>query len=126
MNILKQCLDLIALIEREKMPVREFIFKHSEYFSDIPTGSLIAPECRNICEYRESGYIFLIGSYFYFRTENTLVTWFQRRRFAEFNRCEKLYQKTLSTSVSRRFQSLEELKIYLKYLQEENNEDCTD
>ena len=126
MNILKQSLELIALMESEKIPVREFILKHHEYFSDIPTSSLIAPECRNICECRESGYIFLIGSYFYFRTENMLVTWFQRRRFAEFNRYEKLYKKTISTGISRRFQSLEELKIYLEYLQEENYEDCID
>jgi len=108
----------------EKIPVRDFIQKYAEYFSDIPIGSLIAPECRNIKKYSKSGYIFLIGSYIYFRSENKPVTWFQRRRFAEFHHYETLYQKTIS--ISRRFQNLKELKLYLRSLQEEYYENCTD
>ena len=123
---MNQILKLIAVMESEKLPVKAFILNHPEYFSDIPIGSLIAPECRNIQNYRESGYIFLIGSYIYFKSENKPVTWFQRRRFAEFHHYETLYRKTISTNLSKRFQSLEELKIYLENLQEEHHENCTD
>ena len=125
-RIFKQSLNLISIMENEKLSVRDFIRKYEEYFSEIPAGSLIAPECRNIQKYQESGYIFLIGSYIYFKSEDEPVTWFQRRRFAEFHQYETLYRKTIRTSISRRFQSLKELKIYLENLQEEHHENCTD
>ena len=117
-EILQKSLKLIEMMKREKLPVRDFIQNHAEYFSGMRTGTLIAPECRNIQEYSEKAYIFLIGSYIYYLSENKAVTWFERRRFAKFSHHQELFQRTLCSDYRRRFSSLSELKKYLKFLAE--------
>ena len=117
-EILQKSLELIEMMEQEKLPVRKFIQNHAEYFSGMRIGTLIAPECRNIQEYSEKGYIFLIGSYIYYLSENKAVTWLERRRFAKFSHHQELFQRTLSSDYWRRFSSLSELKKHLKFLAE--------
>ena len=116
-EILQKSLKLIEMMEQEKLPVRDFIQNHAEYFSGMRTGTLIAPECKNIQKYSEKGYIFLIGSYIYYLSESKPVTWFERRRFAKFPYHQELFQRTLCSDYRRRFSSLSELKNYLKFLQ---------
>lgn len=117
-NILKNSLEIISVMEKEKLSVREFMRQNSEFFEPVMTSSLIAPECRNSDIYMESGYIFLIGSYIYFKSEGKPVTWFERRRFAKFkeNRFEKVFRKTLCSNAARRFVCLKELKETIKSL----------
>lgn len=117
-EILQKSLELIEMMEKEKISVRGFIQNHAEYFSGMRTGTLIAPECRNIQKYSEKAYIFLIGSYIYYLSENKAVTWFERRRFAKFSHHQELFQRTLCSDYRRRFSSLSELKKYLKFLAE--------
>ena len=119
-EIIQKSLEIITLMEQEKLPVREFIQNHAEYFSGMRTGTLIAPECRNQNQYSEKGYIFLIGSYIYYCLEGKPATWFERRRFAEFSHHKELFQKTLFSDFRRRFSSLSELKYYLKNITKEN------
>lgn len=117
-NILKNSLEIISVMEKEKISVREFMRQNSEFFEPVMTSSLIAPECRNSDIYKESGYIFLIGSYIYFKSEGKPVTWFERRRFAKFeeSRFEKVFRKTLCSNAVRRFGYLKELKESIKSL----------
>ncbi len=111
-KVFEKSLDLINLMEQEQVSVKDFICRHISCFSDIPLSSLIAPECRNCKDYRESGYIFLIGSYIYFSIYHKPVTWFERRRFAVFKdtEYEELFRKTLCCNVNNRFNCISELK----------------
>ena len=124
-EILQKSLKLIEMMEKGKISVREFIQNHAEYFSGMRTGTLIAPECRNIQEYSEKAYIFLIGSYIYYLLENKAVTWFERRRFAKFLHYQELFQRTLCSDYRRRFSSLSELKNYLNFLEKSNEKNSS-
>lgn len=111
-KIFEKSLKIIGLMEQEQVAVMEFIQYNISYFSDIPLSSLIAPECRNCNDYKESSYIFLIGSYIYFSIYHNPVTWFERRRFAVFKDAEyeELFRKTLCCNVNNRFDCISDLK----------------
>lgn len=112
-SIINDALAIISMIEREQLPVREFLRNHAAFFADMDRHSLIPPECRNHDHYSESVYVFVIGSYLYQRIEHQPVTWFERRRFAEFKRYGELFSRTLCSNPNRRFQRICELKQYL-------------
>lgn len=113
-HIVNDAQQIIAIMEHEKLTVREFLTKYAAYFTNMDQLSLIPPECRKYDHYSESAYIFLIGSYLYQRIEGKPVTWFERRRFAGYPHLSELFSRTLCSYPDRRFQSLDELKNYLE------------
>lgn len=115
-NIIDSAIRIIKKMEREKLPVRAFIAKYQELFAGVDKRSLIPPECREHDIYTETAYVFVVGSYIYQHIECRPVTWFERRRFAEFQHYPELFKRTLSSSPKRRFQRLSELKEYLNRL----------
>lgn len=118
--ILQDGCELIDVIlsDIENLSVSEFIRIHeSDFFRSIqPITSLLAPECKtNISIATETAYVFLVGSYLYFRLTGKPVTWFERRRFAVFqSQSEPFFRRTLCTHIPNRFQTLEELKDCLQ------------
>lgn len=113
---LQNAFTLIEYMETENLPIRMFIKKHGGFFQEMKTGMLLAPECKVLDCCLESSYIFLIGSYLYYKTEGSYATWFERQRFAEFTHFSGLYSRTLCSSPERRFQTLAELKDVLRSL----------
>lgn len=113
-EIINDALKIIAIIECEKLPVREFLTKYTDYFTDVDQHSLIPPECREHDRYSEAAYIFVIGSYLYQRIEGKPVTWMERRRFAKYEHCPGLFRQTLCSNPKARFQRISELKHYLE------------
>ena len=121
-NIFADALGIISKMEKEKVSPNTFIHNNIECFSDIPLGSLIAPECRLNNFYSEKAYVFLIGSYIYFRVFAKTVTWFERHRFAEFPMYSELFRRTVCAEIERRIASLDELKkIILKQVEKSSS-----
>ena len=113
-HIINDALRIIAIMEREQLPVGAFLAKYSDYFADMDPHSLIPPECRENDRYTESAYVFVIGSYLYQRIEGKPVTWFERRRFAAHVQYPELFNRTLCSNPNARFQRISKLKQYLE------------
>lgn len=120
-SIIKDALFLIETIECEKLPVRVLIARYSALFSETDCHSLIPPECRECDRYSETAYVYVIGSYLYQHITGNSVTWFERRRFAEYDRYFMLFSKSLSSNPKRRFQQLYDLKEYLTRMMTDEN-----
>ena len=112
-DIFHDALLMIAMMEREKLPVKRFIHDHTELFDCVERRSLIPPECREKDGDSDTAFVFVIGSYIYQRAEGKPVTWFERRRTAEFRNYSELYSRTLCSFPKRRFQRIDDLKNYL-------------
>lgn len=119
-NIFDNAIKIIEIMEQEQLSVREFITAYSSNFEPANLQNLIPPECREHDFYSESAYVFVIGSYIYQMTEKKTVTWFERRRFAEYPHFAELFIKTLSCNPKRRT-SLSELKKYLEEVKQNAN-----
>ena len=109
----ENAIKIIEIMEREKLPVREFITTYSEKFKPTNLNNLIPPECMEHDRFTESAYVFVVGSYLYQMIEKRSVTWLERRRFAKYLHFAELFCKTLSCNPKRRT-SLSELKKYLE------------
>ena len=113
--ILKTSLDIINLIPCYDYDILTFIHENIKYFSDIPTRSLL----KNIYFHNgitdESSYIYLIGSYVYYRLTNNPVTWLQRRRFSDSHFSDEwniFFQRTLTYNI-KPFTHIKEVEEYI-------------
>ena len=120
-QIIKDALQIIAIIEHEKVSVRGFLKKYAAYFANVDPHSLIPPECREQDCFRESAYVFVTRSYIYQMFFTKPITWLERRRFARYPHFSELFSRTLCGHPDRRFQSLDELKNYLEEVQQHEN-----
>lgn len=95
-----------------KNGIRNFIRMHPEYFDDIPVRSLLPYRISGT----ESDYIFLAGSYLYWKLSGKCVTWLERRRFAVYpfsDYYNNILKRTISNSCFGKFKTLKELEDYL-------------
>lgn len=114
-EILKDTLDIINLIPSFDYDILTFIHENKKYFSDVPVRSLLLNSYIRTGITDESSYIFLIGSYIYYRFTNTPVTWLQRRRFADFHFSDEwniFFQKTLTYN-NKKFTHLKDIEDYI-------------
>lgn len=99
--IFKNAIQIIRIMEHERLPVRKFISAYSENFEPVNLKNLIPPECREHDNFAESAYVFVVGSYIYQMIEKKDVTWLERRRFSRYSHFTELFCKTLCSNPKR-------------------------
>ena len=114
-DLLKDIIHIIEKIRSYDYDVNLFIRENYTYFSDIPVKSLLKYSYIRTGITDESTYIFLIGSYMFYRFIGNPLTWLYRRRFADFpfNDEWNLFLKKTITYDTEKYTSIREVKEYI-------------
>lgn len=114
-EILKDVITIIEKIHSYDYDVKLFILDNDLFFSDIPVKSLLKYSYIKTGITDESTYIFLIGSYLYYRFTGNPLTWLYRRRFADFpfNDKRNIFFKKAVTYDTEKYTSIREVKEYI-------------